>query len=77
MQPETISIASFKDTSSVFVQVLWHQTEAQYSAGADTSAVVEVRKVSNELPQLVPDSFLTSATREDTFCLFVQVVFAC
>ena len=52
----------------VFVWVLWHQTGAQYSAGANTSAEVEVRKVSNEVPQLVPDSFLTSATRKDTFC---------
>ena len=69
MQPETIRIASFKGTSSVFVWVLWHQTGEQYSAGANTSAVVEVRKVSNEIPQLVPDSFLTSVTREDTFCL--------
>ena len=68
MQPETIRIASFKGTSSVFVWVLWHQTGAQYSASANTNAVVEVRKVSNEVPQLVPDSFLTSATREDTFC---------
>ena len=68
MQPETIHIASFKGTSSVFVWVLWHQTGAQYPAGANTSAVVEVRKVSNEVPQLVPDSFLTSATLEDTFC---------
>ena len=68
MQQETIRIASFNGTSSVFVWVLWHQTGAQYSAGANTSAVVEVRKVSNEVPQLVPDSFLTSATREDTFC---------
>ena len=68
MQPETIRIASFKGTSSVFVWVLWHQTGAQYSAGANTSAVVKVRKVSNEIPQLVPDSFLSSATREDTFC---------
>ena len=24
--------------------------------------------MSNEVPELVPDSFLTSATREDTFC---------
>ena len=56
MQPETIRIASFNGTSSVFVWVLWHQTGAQYSAGANTSAVVEVRKVSNEVPQLVPDS---------------------
>ena len=68
MQPETIHIASFKGTSSVFVWALWHQAGAQYSADANTSAVVEVRKVSNEIPQLVPDSFLTSATREDTFC---------
>ena len=68
MQHETIRIASFKGTSSVFVWVLWHQTGAQYSAGANTSAVVEVRKVSNEVPQLLPDSFLTSAAREDTFC---------
>ena len=68
MQPETIRIASFNGTSSVFAWVLWHQTGAQYSAGANTSAVVEVRKVSNEVPQLVPDSFFTSATREDTFC---------
>ena len=69
IQPDTIRIASFNGTSSVFVWVLWHQTGAQYSAGANTSAVVEVRKVSNELPQLVPDSFLTSATREDTFLI--------
>ena len=68
MQPETNRIASFKGTSSVFVWELWHQTGAQYSAGANTSAVVEVRRVSNEVLQLVPDSFLTSATREDTFC---------
>ena len=53
MQPETIRIASFNDTSSVFVWVLWHQTGAQYSVGVNTSAVVEV---------------FTSATREDTFC---------
>ena len=51
MQPETICIALFKGTSNVFVWVLWHQTEAQYSAGANTSAVVEVRKVLNEVPQ--------------------------
>ena len=51
-----------------FAWVLWHQTGAPYSAGANTSAVVEVRKASNEVPQLVPDSFLTSAIREDTFC---------
>ena len=31
--------------SSVFVWVLWHQTGTQYSAGANTSVVVEVRKV--------------------------------
>ena len=68
MQPETIRIASLKGTSSVFVWVLWHQTGAQYSGGANTSAVMEVRKASNEVPQFVPDSFLTSATREDTFC---------
>ena len=68
MHPETIRIASFNGTSSIFVWVLWHQTGAQYSAGANTSAVVEVRKVSNEVPQLVPDSFFASATREDTFC---------
>ena len=68
MQPETIRIASLKGTLSVFVLVFWHQTGAQYSAGANTSAVVEVSKVSNEVPQLVPNSFLTSATREDTFC---------
>ena len=68
MQPETICIASFKGTSSVFVCVLWHQTGAQYSAGAYTSAVAKVRKVSNEVPQLIPDSFLTSVTRESTFC---------
>ena len=68
MQPEMIRIASFNDTSSVFLWVLWHQTGAQYSAGANASVVVEVRKVSNEVPQLVPDSFFTSATREDTFC---------
>ena len=37
MKPETIHIASFKDTSSVFVWALWHQTGAQYSAGANTS----------------------------------------
>ena len=52
MQPETICIASFKGMSSVFVCVLWHQTGAQYSAGANTNAVVEVCKVSNEVPQL-------------------------
>ena len=68
MQPETNRIASFNGTSSVFVWVFWHQIGAQYSAGANTSAVVEVRTVSNEVPQLVPNSFLTSATREDTFC---------
>ena len=68
MQPEMICIASFKGTFSVFVWVLWHQTGAQYSAGANTSAVVEVHKVSNVVPQLVLDNFLTSATREDTFC---------
>ena len=68
MQPETIRIASFKNTSSVFVWVLWHQTGAKFSAVAITSAVVEVRKVSNEVPQLVSHSFLTSATREDTLC---------
>ena len=67
MQREIICIASFRGTSSVFVWVLWHQTGTQYSAGANTSAVVEVHKVSN-VPQLVPVSFLTSATREDTFC---------
>ena len=44
------------------------QIPVLYSAGTNTSAVVEVCKVSNEVPQLVPDSFLTSATREDTFC---------
>ena len=49
-----------------FVWVLWYQTGAQYSAGANTSAVVEVRKVSNEVLQLVPDSFLTSANRKGT-----------
>ena len=48
MQPETIRIASFNGTNSVFVWVLWHQTGAQYSAGANT--VVEVRKVSNKVP---------------------------
>ena len=37
--------SNFKGTSSVFVWVLWHQTGTQYSAGANTSAVVEVRKV--------------------------------
>ena len=68
MQPETVRIASFRGMSGVFVSVLWHQTGAQHSAGANTSAVVEVCKVSNEVPQLVPASFLTSATREDTFC---------
>ena len=68
MQPETIRVASFKGTSSVFVWVLWLQTGAQYSAGANTSAVVEVHKMPNEVPQLVPDSFLTSGTREDIFC---------
>ena len=68
MQTETIRIASFKGGSSVFVRLLWHQTGAQYSAGAKRSAVAEVRKVSNEVPQLVSDVFLTSATREDTFC---------
>ena len=68
MQPETIRSVSFRGMSNVFVWVLWHQTGAQYSAGANTSAVVEVCKVSNEVPQLVPVSFLTSATREDTFC---------
>ena len=68
MQPKTIRITSFKGTSSVFVRVLWHQTGVQYSAGSNTSAVVEVRKVPNEVPQLVCDSFFTSATREDTFC---------
>ena len=67
MQPETICIASFKGTSSVFVWVLWQQTEAQYSAGANTSAVVEFCKVSNKVPQLVLDSFLTSPTWQDTF----------
>ena len=77
MQPETIRFASFKGTSSVFVWVLWNQTRAQYSAGSNTSAVVEVCKVSNEVPQLVPDSFLTSATRENTLFQFVQVVFVC
>ena len=77
MQPETIRIASFKGTSRVFVWVLWPQTGAQYSDGANTSAVVEVRKVSNEVLQLVPDSFLTSATREDAFCFSLQVVFVC
>ena len=68
MQPETICTASFKGKSSVFVWVLWHQTGAQYSAGANTSAVAEVCKVSNEVPQLVPDSILTSATQEEAFC---------
>ena len=67
MEPETILIVSFKGMSTVLVRVLWHQTGAKYSAGANTSAAAEVRKVSNELPLLVPDSFLTSATREDTF----------
>ena len=57
MQPKTIRIASLKGTSSVFVWVLWHQTGIQYSAGANTSAAVKVGKVSNEVPQLVPDSF--------------------
>ena len=69
MQSETIRIASFKGTSSVFVWVLWHQTGAHYSAGANTSAVAEVHKVSNEVLQSVPDSFLTSATREELFVL--------
>ena len=68
MQHETIRIASFNGMFSVFAWVLWHQTGAPYSTGANTSAVVEVRKVSNEVSQLVPDSFLTSATRENTFC---------
>ena len=68
MQPETIRIALSKGTFSVFVWVLWHQTRAQYSAGANTSAVAKVRKVSNEAPQLYFDGFLTSATRKDTFC---------
>ena len=45
MQPETISIASFKDTSSVFGWLLRHQTGAKYSAGANTSAVVEACKL--------------------------------
>ena len=77
MQPKTICIASFKGTSSVFVWVLWHQTRAQYSAGANTSAVAEVHKVSNEVPPLVLDSFFTSATWKDTLFQFVQVVFVC
>ena len=68
MQLKAIRIASFKDTSSVFLWVLWHLTGAQYSAGANTSAVAEMRKVSNEVPPLVPDSFLTSGTRKHTFC---------
>ena len=42
MQPETSRIASFNDTSSVFVWVLWHHTGVQYSVGVNTSAVVEV-----------------------------------
>ena len=62
MQPETIRITSFIGTSSVFVWVLWHKRGAQYSAGTNTSAVVEVCKVSNEVLQLVLDSFLTSDT---------------
>ena len=66
--PETIGIVSFKGTTSVFVWLLWHQTGAQYSAGANTSAVVEVRKISNEVPQFILDRFLTSATQEDLFC---------
>ena len=57
MQPEMICIASFKGTSSVFVWVLGHLTGAQYSAGANTSAVVEVYEVSNDVSQLVPNSF--------------------
>ena len=68
MQIKAIPIASFKDTPSVIVWVLWHLTAAQYSAGANRSVIAEVRKVSNEVRQLVPDSFLTSATRKDTFC---------
>ena len=75
MQSETIRIASFKCTSSLFVWVLWHQTGAQYSVGANTSALVEVRKVSNEVLQLVPDSFLTSATRETIFVSVCANVF--
>ena len=68
MKPEKICIASLRGMSSVFVWVLWHQTRAQYSAGTNTSAVVELLKVPNEVPQLVPVNFLTSTTQEDTFC---------
>ena len=50
MQSETICIASFKGTSSVFMWVLWYQAWVQYSAGANTSAVAEVRRVLNEVP---------------------------
>ena len=67
MQPETIRIASLKGTFNIFVWLLWHQAGAQYSAGATTSAVMEVCKVSNEVLQLVPSSFLNSATRKDAF----------
>ena len=69
MQPETIRIASFNDMSSVFVWVLWHQTGAQYSVGVNTSAVVEVRKVSNEVPQLVQDSFSPVSLGKTLFVL--------
>ena len=68
MQTKTIRIASFKGRSSILCGYFWHQTGAQYSAGESISAVVEARKVSNEVPQLVSDSFLTSSTRENTFC---------
>ena len=62
--------------------ILWNQTEAQYSAGATTSAVAEVRKVSNEIPQSVSNSFFCGATRVDTFCFglckwFLYVKFQC
>ena len=69
MQPETFCIALFNGTSSVFVWVLWHQTGAQYSVGANTSAVVEVRKVLNEVPQLVPDSFSPAPLGKTLFVL--------
>ena len=77
MQPETIHIASFKGMSSVFVWVLWHQTGAQYSAGANTSAVAEVCKVSNEVPQLVSTVFSPVPLGKTLFVSVCSSVFVC
>ena len=62
-----VRIDEFRAVSNLLVWLLRPRAGQQYSAGANTSAIVDVLRVVKSVPQIVPARRPVAPTRDFTF----------